>query len=86
MWRVTTNAINWEIFPAEELALLKAKIAELAAAGFTTPEYSIPTDLPDGEQQRQRYLTTLASAEDYANLINDLPSDVVNVVSIEEIV
>ena len=86
MWRVTTNAINHEIFPAEELALIKAKIAELADAGFTTPEYIVPTDLPDGEQQRQRDITTLAAAEDYANLINDLPSDVVNVISIEEIV
>ena len=26
MWRVTTNAIDWETFPGEELALIKAKI------------------------------------------------------------
>jgi len=87
MWRVTTNAIDWETFPGEELALIKAKIDELAAAGFTSPEYiQDPTPLPDGEQQRQRDFTTLASAEDYGNLINELPSDLCNVISITEVV
>ena len=87
MWRVTTDAIDWETFPGEELALVKAKIDELAAAGLTDPEYiQDPTQLPDGLQQRQRNFTTLISAQDYANFINQLPSDLVNVVSIEEIV
>ena len=87
MWRVTTNAIDWEIFPGEELALIKAKIDTLAAAGLTTPEYILdPTPLPDGHRQRQRDFTTLAAAEDYGNFINELPSDLVNVISIEEIV
>ena len=87
MWRVTTNAIDWEIFPGEELALIKAKIDTLAAAGLTTPEYILdPTPLPDGHQQRQRDFNTLAAAEDYGNFINELPSDLVNVISIEEIV
>ena len=87
MWRVTTNAINSEIFPADELALVKAKIDELAAAGFTNPEYiEDPTNLPDGHQLRQRDFTTLESAEDYGNLINELPSDTVNVISIDQVV
>jgi hypothetical protein len=87
MWTVTTNAIDWEIFPGEELALIHAKIDELAAAGFTDPVYIIPpTPLPDGHQQRQRNFTTLASAQDYANFINELPSDLVNVISIVEVV
>jgi hypothetical protein len=86
MWTVTTNAIDWETFPGEELALVKAKIDELAAAGFTNTEYITPTELPDGLQQRQRNFTTLASAQDYANFINELPSDLVNVISIVEVV
>jgi hypothetical protein len=87
MWRVTTNAIDWETFPGEELALIKTKIDTLAAAGLTDPGYiQDPTPLPDGQQQRQRDFTTLASAEDYGNFINELPSDLVNVISIEEIV
>jgi hypothetical protein len=87
MWRVTTNAIDWETFPGEELALIRAKIDELAAAGLTDPGYILwPITLPDGEQQRQRDFTTLAAAEDYGNLINELPSDLCNVISITEVV
>ena len=87
MWRVTTNAIDWETFPGEELALIKAKIDELAAAGLTDPGYiQDPAPLPDGQQQRQRDFTTLISAQDYADFINQLPSDLVNVISIVEVV
>ena len=43
MWRVTTNAIDWETFPGQELALIKAKVDELAAAGFTGIEYQEPS-------------------------------------------
>ena len=87
MWRVTTNAIDWETFPGQELALIKAKVDELAAAGLTEPGYiQDPTQLPNGQQQRQRDFTTLASAQDYGNFMDELPSDLINVVSIEEIV
>ena len=87
MWRVTTNAIDQETFPGEELALVKAKVDELAAAGLTSSGYiTDPTQLPDGLQQRQRDFTTLISAPDYADFINQLPSDLVNVISIVEVV
>jgi len=87
MWTVTTNAIEWETFPSDELVLIQNKIDQLATAGFTDPAYiQDPTNLPDGQQQRQRNFTTLASAEDYANFINALPSDLVNVISIVEVV
>jgi hypothetical protein len=87
MWRVTTNAIDWETFPGQELALIKAKVDELAAAGFTEPGYiQDPIQLPNGQQQRQRDFTTLASAQDYGNFMDELPSDLINVISIEEIV
>ena len=87
MWRVTTNAIDWEIFPGEVLALVRAKIDELAAAGLTDPGYlQDPVQLPDGQQQRQRDFTTLESAQDYADFMNELPSDLVNVISITQVV
>ena len=87
MWQVTTNAIEWELFPDEVLALIRAKVDELAAAGFTDPAYiQNPTRLPDGKEQRHRNFTTLASAQDYADFMNELPSGLVDVVSVGEIV
>lgn len=84
-WKVITDAINWEIFPADELEMIRDKVATLAEAGYTYPEPAPPIDLPDGLQQRNRTFTTLESAEDYANLINNLPSDTINVIAIEEV-
>jgi len=86
MWKVITNATDWETFPGEELALIKTKIDQLAAAGFTDPEYiQVPIWLPGGAQQRQRNFTTLESAQDYADFINALPGDLVNVIDIIEV-
>ena len=84
MWVVTTNAVD--NLPAEDIAQISAIVATLASEGTTSPD-PIPDGipLPNGLGQRQRSFTTLEAAERYAQVINDLPSDLVNVIGIDQI-
>jgi hypothetical protein len=86
MWRVTTTAIDWELIPENELTSIRNKITWLSNNGFTNAQYiQDPVSLDDGTHQRQRDFATLESAQEYADFINALPSDLVNVVSIDQV-
>lgn len=85
MWIVTSNSVTG--LPDEDINQIKAVIDKLASEGTTSPDYIIdPTPLPGGLNERQRQFTTLAAAEEYATVINNLPSDLINVIDIYQAV
>lgn len=83
-WILTSASEDWEIFPHDDLALIRAKVAELAAQGYTTDDLIPFVDAPDGTQHRDREFTTLESAEEFANFLNTFPPSVTKVISIVE--
>ena len=85
MWVVTTQAVAQ--LPGEEITQINTIVAKLASEGTTSPDPIIEgMPLPSGLGERQRSFTTLAAAEEYADVINNLPSDLVNVTGIEQLV
>lgn len=83
-WILTSASVDYEIFPQLTLDVIRDKVAELAAQGYTTDDLLSYVDAPDGTQHRDREFTTLESAEEFANLLNTFPPDVCKVVSIVE--